>query len=88
VLGLFDGDRLVADWRIATRKGETADELGALFRVAGERLEPSAVDGVIVSSVVPDWNGILARQRDARSTGSAVRHSGDQDRLRSVREPP
>ena len=32
VLGLFDGERLAADWRIATRKGETADELGALFR--------------------------------------------------------
>jgi len=62
VLGLFDGDRLAADWRIATRKGETADELGALLRAlfAGEGLEPSAVDGVIVSSVVPDWNGILA----------------------------
>lgn len=62
VLGLFDGDRLAADWRIATRKGETADELGALLRAlfAGEGLDPSTVDGVIVSSVVPDWNGILA----------------------------
>jgi len=61
VLGLFDGDRLAADWRIATRKGETADELGALLRAlfAGEGLEPSSVDGVIVSSVVPDWNGVL-----------------------------
>lgn len=40
VLGLFDGDRLEADWRIATRKGETEDELGALFRAlfAGEEI--------------------------------------------------
>jgi type III pantothenate kinase len=62
VLGLFDGNRLAADWRIGTRKGETADELGALLRAlfAGEGLDPSSVDGVIVSSVVPDWNGILA----------------------------
>jgi len=62
VLGLFDGDRLAADWRIATRKDATADELGALFRAlfAGEGLLPSSVDGVIVSSVVPDWNGVLA----------------------------
>lgn len=68
VLGLFDGDRLAADWRIATRKGETADELGALLRAlfAGEGLTPSSVDGVIVSSVVPDWNGIL--QSTARRT--------------------
>ena len=62
VLGLFDGERLAADWRIATRKGETADELGALLRAlfAAEGLTPASVDGVIVSSVVPDWNGILA----------------------------
>jgi type III pantothenate kinase len=68
VLGLFDGDRLAADWRIATRKGETADELGALLRAlfAGEGLTPASVDGVIVSSVVPDWNGIL--QSTARRT--------------------
>lgn len=62
VLGLFDGARLRADWRIATRKDTTADELGALLRAffAGQGLEPAAVDGVIVSSVVPDWNGVLA----------------------------
>ena len=62
VLGLFDGDRLTADWRIATRKGETADELGALLRslFAASGLQPSSVDGVIVSSVVPDWNAVLA----------------------------
>ena len=62
VLGLFDGDRLCADWRISTRKAETPDELGALFRAlfAAEGLEPSSVDGVIVSSVVPDWNAVLA----------------------------
>jgi type III pantothenate kinase len=68
VLGLFEGDRLAADWRLATRKGETADELGALLRAlfAAEKLDPASVDGVIVSSVVPDWNGIL--QATARRT--------------------
>jgi len=68
VLGLFDGERLAADWRIATRKDETADELGAVLRAlfAGEGLTPSLVDGVIVASVVPDWNGIL--QATARRT--------------------
>lgn len=62
VLGLFDGELLRADWRIATRKTETADELGALLRAlfAAEGLLPTSVDGVIVSSVVPDWNPILA----------------------------
>jgi type III pantothenate kinase len=62
VLGLFEGSRLRADWRVATRKDCTADELGALLRAlfAGEGLVPGVVDGVIVSSVVPDWNGVLA----------------------------
>jgi type III pantothenate kinase len=62
VLGLFEGDRLRADWRIATRKDTTADELGALFRglFSGEGMDPSQVNGVIVSSVVPNWNAVLA----------------------------
>jgi type III pantothenate kinase len=62
VLGLFDGNRLRADWRIATRKDTTADELGALVRAlfSAEGIDPSAVDGVIVSSVVPDWNEVLS----------------------------
>lgn len=70
VLGLFEGDRLRANWRIATRKDETADELGALLRAlfAAEGLTPASVDGVIVSSVVPDWNPILAAT--ARATFS------------------
>ncbi len=62
VLGLFEGDVLRADWRMATRKDATDDELGAMLRAlfAGEGLETSCVDGVIVSSVVPDLNGVLA----------------------------
>ena len=62
VLGLFDGPKLRASWRVATRKDQTSDELGALFRAlfAAEGIAPDAVDGVIVSSVVPDWNGVLA----------------------------
>lgn len=63
VLGLFEGARLLADWRLPTRKDTTADELGvmlrALFREAG--LEPGDVTGMIVSSVVPDLRGVLAR---------------------------
>ena len=62
VLGLFEGEILRADWRIATRKDMTADELGALLRAlfTGDQVDPAEVTGVIVSSVVPDWNGLLA----------------------------
>jgi type III pantothenate kinase len=63
VLGLFRGNRLESDWRVATRKDATPDETGvvwrALFREAG--VDPGAVSGMIVSSVVPDLNGVLER---------------------------
>jgi len=59
VLGLFEDKELGADWRIATRKSATADEigvlLGALFGGAG--IEAAAITGAIISSVVPDLNG-------------------------------
>jgi type III pantothenate kinase len=74
VLGLFEGSRLVASWRVSTRKDCTADELGALLRAlfAGEGLAPAAVDGVIVSSVVPDWNGVLASTAERTFGRSAL----------------
>jgi type III pantothenate kinase len=61
VFGLFDGASLVADWRIATRKDATADELGVLLLAlfAGVDRDPGGVDGVIVSSVVPDLDDTL-----------------------------
>ena len=54
VFGLFEGSRLQADWRIATRKEITADELGVLLMALFDRcdVEPSRVD-VIRSCNVP-----------------------------------
>jgi type III pantothenate kinase len=62
VFGVFKGEDLCADWRIATRRDSTADEIGvqlrALFTETGFRHD--AVEGLIISSVVPDMNGVLA----------------------------
>ena len=62
VLGLFQDERLRADWRIATRTEITADELGVLLHALLSRaaIDPGAVDGMIVASVVPDLNEVLA----------------------------
>jgi len=62
VLGVFDGPALRANWRVATRRDATADELGVLVRslFAHAALEPARVDAAIVSSVVPDLNGAYA----------------------------
>ncbi|MDQ6650278.1 MAG: type III pantothenate kinase [Actinomycetota bacterium] len=59
VLGVFDGDRLVDHWRLATVAAHTADELALLVRgLLGPRPEagrptPYVVTGVSMCSVVP-----------------------------------
>lgn len=62
VLGVFRDKELVAHWRLTTARDQTADEYGILtrnlFTLAG--LESSAMDGVIISSVVPPLNATLA----------------------------
>ncbi|MGE5628206.1 MAG: type III pantothenate kinase [Solirubrobacterales bacterium] len=56
VLGVFRDKELVADWRLSTDAKRTADEYGVqvtdLFYE--NNLEPSMVEGVIISSVVPN----------------------------------
>jgi len=60
-LALFDGERLVADWRVSSYRERTADELAVelrqLFELRG--FEFGVVDGVVVSSVVPNLNPAL-----------------------------
>ena len=55
VLGLFEGDELRGQWRLATESHRTADELAVVFAgllsLRGLRLDD--VDALIVSSVVP-----------------------------------
>jgi type III pantothenate kinase len=61
VLGLFRDASLVAHWRLTTARDQTVDEYGILtrelFTLAG--IDPAAVDGVIISSVVPPLNSTL-----------------------------
>lgn len=55
VIGVFDGERLIQSWRLATLRERTADEIGILVTRLFERsrLDFSAIDGIILSSVVP-----------------------------------
>jgi type III pantothenate kinase len=61
VMGLYDGERLVADWRITSPPTWTGDEvaimLSDLFRLRG--LETSSVGGVVIGSVVPNLTPAL-----------------------------
>ena len=55
VLGVFEGKKLLANWRIATDKDRTSDEFGmfiiSLFN--NERLDILEVEATIIASVVP-----------------------------------
>jgi type III pantothenate kinase len=55
VLGLYDGERLVEHWRLATEAERTGDELAALLvRLLELRSHSfSEVDGIALSSTVP-----------------------------------
>ena len=55
VSGVYQGDQLLANWRLKSDRDRTADELAiryhSLFQMAG--LNPKSITGFIVSSVVP-----------------------------------
>lgn len=68
VLALYNLDLdgpgdLVANWRVTTQKTQTADEFGVLILnlLALHKVEPAAVTGVIISSVVPPLDSTLRR---------------------------
>src|SRR5207302_2580737 len=56
--GLFEGDALRHDWRLATRRDSMPDELGLLMvqLMQQEGFDPKAVGAVVVASVVPPLN--------------------------------
>lgn len=62
VLGVFDQDELVFTARVSTDKNRTADEYSVLihgiFEINGFDL--SRFDGIILSSVVPQLNSVVA----------------------------
>jgi type III pantothenate kinase len=82
-LGLFDGDRLTEQWRLATERERTGDELGVLLNGL---LDADSVDGVCLSSTVPtlirEWERLAERWLEApllvvgpgTKTGIAIRY--------------
>lgn len=59
VLGIFNGDDLIASSRVFTRKDSLTDEyavlFGDVFRLYGS--DPANIDGCVISSVVPKLTG-------------------------------
>ena len=60
-LGVYRRKKLIGHWRLETGSGQTVDGWGVLFRnlfsLAG--LDIAKIDGIIVSSVVPQLDSSL-----------------------------
>ena len=56
MMGVFEGEHLIANWRFTTDPNRTADEYAVLCQSFFEtrKLRFEDVDQIIVSSVVPD----------------------------------
>jgi len=61
MIGVYDGEKRLAAWRLATLRGRTVDEYGVLARGLFDlaRLDLASVDAMIVSSVVPPLNPVI-----------------------------
>jgi len=61
VLGVFDGEDLVHDWRIRTVTDHTVDEYGMLIYnlYKSSRISSKAISAIIISCVVPPMLNIL-----------------------------
>jgi type III pantothenate kinase len=61
VLGLYDGDELVHDWRLRTVVDHTIDEYGMLIYnlYKNSKVSPKAIKAIIISCVVPPMLHIL-----------------------------
>ena len=65
-LGVFDGENLVAHWRLTTVRARTVDEWGVhsrnLFELAG--LDFKSINAVAIASVVPPLNFTLKQMAE------------------------
>ena len=66
VLGVFDGPALKVTWRLLTLRERTADEVGLMVAglFAHERINPDAVEAVVMSSVVPPLTPIMRKMSE------------------------
>lgn len=62
VIGVFEGEKLLHHWRIGTKRERTPDEIAltitGFLNLYGQNLD--LIDGIIISSVVPEMTSALA----------------------------
>ena len=62
VMGVFEGSKLLFDWRVTSSLQRTEDEIGTYIRLflTDAAIEPTKVTGIGISSVVPDLTDVFA----------------------------
>lgn len=80
-LGVFDGEKLAAHWRLTTEQTRTVDEWGVLARNLFEitSFDVKSIDAIAIASVVPPLNFTLKRMAEVyfQLTPLFVDHSVD-----------
>ncbi|EAX47231.1 putative transcriptional acitvator, Baf family [Thermosinus carboxydivorans Nor1] len=63
VLGVYDGDKLVVNWRVSTDRQKTSDEYGMLIHnlFSFRGLDMKQIQAIVISSVVPPVMAPLTR---------------------------
>lgn len=90
-LGVYEGERLVAHWRLTTARDRTVDEYGVyarnLFSLVG--INAQEIDAVAVASVVPPLNFTLRRMSEVyfRRTPLFIDHTTETG-MPILYEPP
>jgi type III pantothenate kinase len=90
-LGVYEGERLVAHWRLTTARDRTVDEYGVyarnLFSLVG--IDAKEIDAVAVASVVPPLNYTLRRMSEVyfRRTPLFIDHTTETG-MPILYEPP
>ncbi|MBC8478741.1 MAG: type III pantothenate kinase [Candidatus Delongbacteria bacterium] len=67
VLGLFNGEKLEAHFRLSTYNSRTIDETYALLfaLMQAQKIKPRLIDAVAISSVVPDGTFVYQKMAEA-----------------------
>ncbi len=63
LMGIFNNDELIANWRLLSSTLRTSDEWGMMLMIQADRLDikMDRITGAIISSVVPSLNPVFDR---------------------------
>lgn len=63
VVGVFSGEKIIANWKLATDRQRTDDEYGVLLKTLfrDSDLETNQIEAAVLSSVVPPVTGVFER---------------------------